>query len=83
MCDTKAEAGSPRQFAQRETVGYGLKGGINRLRREGEELRSFQAGPYACQENADALDCINAAQLALKSRTQKRLDRGVEGTHTI
>lgn len=48
-----------------------------------DRLESFQAGPYQCEENATALSCLLLAQAALKSRTEKRLARGVEGTHTI
>ena len=46
-------------------------------------LRSFQSGPYACRENALALTKIEEAQHWLQSRTQKRMARGVEGTHEV
>lgn len=46
-----------------------------------DRLESFQAGPYACPENERALAAIIEAQAHLKYRTQKRMDRGVEGTH--
>lgn len=45
-----------------------------------DRLRAFQAGAYACEENASALLLIEGAQAALKARTQKRVERGVEGT---
>lgn len=48
-----------------------------------DRLESFQAGPYQCEENAAALSHLQAAQAALKSRTEKRLARGVEGTHAV
>lgn len=48
-----------------------------------DRLECFQAGPFACQENQLALEHVRAAQSALKSRTEKRLARGVEGTHTV
>lgn len=48
-----------------------------------DRLESFQAGPYQCEENATALSCLQLAQAALKSRTEKRMARGVEGTHTV
>lgn len=48
-----------------------------------DRLESFQAGPFKCEENATALSCLQMAQAALKSRTEKRLARGVEGTHQI
>ena len=48
-----------------------------------DRLRSFQAGPYSCRENAIALTKIEEAQLWLQSRTRKRMARNVEGTHTV
>jgi hypothetical protein len=46
-----------------------------------DRLRSFQYGPYACIENANALACIEQAMGHLHSRTLARVARGVEGTH--
>ena len=46
-----------------------------------DRLRSFQAGPYACRENALALTKLEEAQHWLTSRTRARMARGVEGTH--
>jgi hypothetical protein len=46
-----------------------------------DRLLCFQAGPYACRENALALTKIQEAMFWLKSRTEARLARGVEGTH--
>lgn len=46
-----------------------------------DRLRSFQAGPYSCRENALALTKIEEAQHWLQSRTLARMKRGVEGTH--
>lgn len=46
-----------------------------------DRLRSFQAGPYACRENALALTKIEEAMHWLHSRTLARMRRGVEGTH--
>jgi hypothetical protein len=48
-----------------------------------DRLRSFQAGPYANEHNAQALDNIEDAQKALQARTRERMDRGVEGTHSL
>ncbi len=48
-----------------------------------DRLRSFQAGPYACRENALALTKIEEAQHWLQHRTLARMRRGVEGTHTV
>ncbi|MGY6251603.1 hypothetical protein ACXIUS_29435 [Bosea thiooxidans] len=46
-----------------------------------DRLRSFQAGPYSCRENALALTKIEEAQHWLQQRTIARMRRGVEGTH--
>ena len=45
-----------------------------------DRLRSFQAGAYKCRENALALTKIEEALHWLRSRTEDRLKRGVEGT---
>lgn len=45
-----------------------------------DRLQSFQAGPYACRENALALTKLEEAQHWLHHRTKARMDRGVEGT---
>lgn len=61
--------------------------GVNGLTQEvllaivADRLRSFQAGPFACRENALALTKIEEAQHWLQSRTLARMRRGVEGTH--
>lgn len=44
-----------------------------------DRLRSFQAGPFACRENANALTKCEEALMWLQKRTQDRLRRGVEG----
>jgi len=46
-----------------------------------DRLRSFQAGDYACRENAIALTNCEQALMWLKKRTSDRLARGVEGTN--
>ena len=48
-----------------------------------DRLRSFQAGPYACRENALALTKIEEALHWLHHRTRARMVRGVEGTHEL
>jgi len=45
-----------------------------------KRLHEFQAGPYACRENAIALTHTIAALEALEARTRAREKRGVEGT---
>jgi hypothetical protein len=48
-----------------------------------DRLVSFQAGPYACDENAQALMYVEKAIEILHSRTRGRVARGVEGTHEL
>lgn len=48
-----------------------------------DRLRSFQAGPYKCKENACALTHIEEAMHWLQQRTLARMRHGVEGTHTV
>lgn len=61
--------------------------GINGITQEAllaillDRMRAFQAGPYACRENAIALTKMEEAQMWLHRRTQGRMARGVEGTH--
>jgi hypothetical protein len=43
-------------------------------------LQCFQAGPYACRENALALTHIEEALLWLNKRVEDRAERGVLGT---
>lgn len=46
-----------------------------------DRLRSFQAGPYSCRENAIALTHCEEALMWLQRRTVARIKRGVEGTN--
>jgi len=46
-----------------------------------DRLRSFQAGPFSCRENALALTKLEEALHWLQSRTRDRQWRGVEGTN--
>lgn len=48
-----------------------------------DRLKSFQEGPYACNENGLALMHVREAMHLLHERTRARMARGVEGTHTI
>jgi hypothetical protein len=45
-----------------------------------DRLRCFQAGPYACRDNAIALTHLEDSLMWLQKRTRDRLARGVEGT---
>lgn len=44
-----------------------------------DRLRSFQAGPFPCEENRLALEHLEAAIRWLHHRTRNRMLRGVEG----
>ena len=48
-----------------------------------DRLIGFQAGEYACRENALALTAIQEAMMWLQKRTRDRLARGVEGTSKV
>lgn len=48
-----------------------------------DRMRGFQSGPYASADNAEAMACMEQAQVALQRRTRARMARGVEGTHTV
>jgi hypothetical protein len=61
--------------------------GINGISQEAllavviDRLRSFQAGPFACRDNAVALTKLEEATMWLHKRTNERMRRGVEGTN--
>lgn len=63
--------------------------GINGITQEAllaivaDRLRSFQAGAFACRENAIALTKIEEAMHWLQQRTIARMRRGVEGISVI
>jgi len=44
-------------------------------------IEFYNSGGFRCQENDDALTHIYAALEVLESRTKRREDAGVEGTH--
>lgn len=46
-----------------------------------DRLASFQAGEFACNENADALMHIRLAMSAIKLRADRRAQRSVLGTY--
>jgi hypothetical protein len=45
-----------------------------------DRLRSFQAGAFACRDNAIALTHLEESLMWLQRRTRERIRRGVEGT---
>ena len=67
---------------QRGPVGeYGVNGLTNEvlLAIVADRLEGYQSGPFACLDNALALNNVQTALLHLKVRTKMRLERGVEG----
>lgn len=46
-----------------------------------DRLTAFQAGPYACEENAEALFHIEEALRWMAKRVENRSKRGVLGTY--
>lgn len=47
-----------------------------------ERIQFYQASEFNCAANADALDHLRSAAIALDSRTKEREARSVEGTHS-
>lgn len=85
-CPFKARYGKPSDHTtiifQNGPVG---ENGVNGITQEvllaivADRLRSFQAGGFACRENAIALTHVETALLWLHKRTLDRVHRGVEG----
>ena len=48
-----------------------------------DRMSGFQAGKFACENNAQALRGLMHAQVSLQRRTLERMNRGVEGTHDL
>lgn len=48
-----------------------------------DRLRSFQAGPFSCRENAIAMTHLENALMWLQKRTLERMRRGVEGKSIV
>ena len=48
-----------------------------------DRLEGFQAGPYACEDNEQALIALKETLHWLHNRTSDRQQRGVEGTSVV
>lgn len=46
-------------------------------------LEYYQRSPFACQENANAVESLKDALRFLEDRTRRREDRQAEGTHQL
>lgn len=44
-----------------------------------DRLKGFQAGPFACEANAETLQHLEKAMECMEKRTADRANRGVEG----
>lgn len=84
------QTGGAPQSGGRETVirfqnGPIQEAGVNGISGEAlmaiqiDRLRYFQAGPFACRENALALTALEESLMWLQKRTRDRIARGVEG----
>jgi hypothetical protein len=66
-----------------------LENGVNGITNEDliaiaiDRLEHFQRSEFNCRENSIAITKLQEAQLWLQHRTQKRVIRGVEGTHKV
>ena len=64
-----------------------LEAGVNGVHNEDllaivqHRLECFQSGPFRCDENEAALNCVKASLSILKARTNRRVLAGTEGTH--
>lgn len=85
--DFTGKDGSPFQFGVDFQRGPIKEVGTNGLTHEVllaiiiDRLEHFQSGRFACEENADALLHARATLNALKRRTARRVEQGVEGTN--
>ena len=48
-----------------------------------DRLEYYQSSRFNCDENQFAIEHLRAAIAALEERTARRVQRGVEGTHTV
>jgi len=80
---TRPEAGVLLPFQYDVVPEVGVRGLTNEacLAVVIDRLQAFQHGPFACDENAKALEHASRALLALEDRTKARKARGVEGQH--
>lgn len=46
-----------------------------------DRMEGFQSGPFACQENAEALEAIRVARDCLGKRVARRIAQGVLGAN--
>lgn len=84
----------PAPGREHESVGHDIffqngpikEAGVNGISQEAllaivqDRLESFQAGPFATPDNAEALTHVHMAIEILHRRTKERMARGVEGT---
>ena len=85
--DRELDTSGPKQLTVIFQNGPIKEHGVNGVTQEAllavviDRLRSFQAGPFSCRENAIALTHVEEALMWLQRRTVARIKRGVEGTN--
>lgn len=87
--EPEAEASPPPSQSVRHLTQNGPIGevGVNGVTNEAllaiiiDRLRSFESGPFTCEENRHALTLLDVALRYLNHRTARRVVAGVEGTH--
>lgn len=51
------------------------------IRAAKQRIEYYQGAGFACDENASAIEHLEAALVFLSARTKRRVDAGTEGTH--
>lgn len=75
LCNIQFQNGPIQEFGVNGISGEALLAIVE------DRLIGFQAGQFACRENAVALTKIQEAMMWLQKRTLDRMRRGVEGTN--
>lgn len=81
--DGESRCGTPIRFQNGPITEAGINGISNEalLAIVEDRLIGFQAGQFACRENAVALTKLQESMMWLQKRTRDRMARGVEGTN--
>lgn len=75
LCSVQFQNGPIKEFGINGISGEALLSIVE------DRLLGFQAGEYACRENAVALTKLQECMMWLQKRTRDRVARGVEGTN--
>ena len=77
LCDISFQNGPIKEFGVNGVTNESLLAVV------ADRLQCFQNGKFACNENANALNKVREAIFWLKSRTEDRILRNVEGKSVI